>query len=110
MDEKDQKEEIIPLNVETIGEYSFYEMPKLKMIVLPSSLTRIKTNGITKCPELEYVYHYSKTTPSVIDETVLNECPKVTKIYGGIGYEDTYIHIIGFCCRPERLQGLYRRV
>ena len=41
------------------------------MISLPSTLTSIKSNGISKCGELEYVYHYSSVTPNEIDSTIL---------------------------------------
>ena len=64
---KEEIEEIvIEEGIKSIGSYAFYNLPKLKTLILPQSLKAINDNAITNCSSLEYVYHYSKKRPGRI--------------------------------------------
>ena len=46
---------VIPEGVESIGDYAFYNCPKLEDVVLPSTLRVIGKGAFAKCPMLEEV-------------------------------------------------------
>ena len=75
------KKIIIEEGIISIKSDTFYDLPNMMMIKLSNTLETIETYGISKCAFLEYVFHHSETS---IDSTVLNEFPKVEKIYGNV--------------------------
>ena len=92
LDKKLNTEIIIEERISVIGSYSFYDLPNLKTLSLPNTIERIGAFGISKCPELEVIYHLtSTTTPANIHSTALKECPKVERIYGNEEYTGKFL-------------------
>ena len=64
MDQYEIKELLIPENIKTIGEYTFYGCSGLTSITLPEGIESIENNAFVGCNSVSDVYCYATNVPT----------------------------------------------
>ena len=89
-DHSNEKELLLPQEINTIGKYAIYGVKQLEKIIIQKNVDIIQQSGIANCESLKYIYFLNTTEPSVIDTTVLSDCNQLESIYVPVAFVTSF--------------------